>query len=117
VIPHSSRPINIPHITKVAVLSRQEFSEWLTEMPYAALRMFINQNQYRPFHLCLDIAVGWGPMLLVGRSRDRDPMRSVIFVIYLLLPAALCTGVYSASNRNEYQKQKNVTGDKAATVV
>jgi hypothetical protein len=27
VIPHSSRPINIPHITKVAVLSRQEFSE------------------------------------------------------------------------------------------
>jgi hypothetical protein len=27
------------------------------------------------------------------------------FSIYLILPAALCLG-YSASNRNEYQKQK-----------
>jgi hypothetical protein len=26
--------------------------------------------------------------------------------IYLILPAALGHGVYSASNRNEYQKQK-----------
>jgi hypothetical protein len=31
----------------------------------------------------------------------------VIFKIYLILPAALGPGVYSASNRNEYQKQKN----------
>jgi hypothetical protein len=29
-----------------------------------------------------------------------------IFSIYLILPAALGSGVYSASNRNEYQKQK-----------
>jgi hypothetical protein len=27
--------------------------------------------------------------------------------IYLILPAALGLGIYSASNRNEYQKQKN----------
>jgi hypothetical protein len=26
---------------------------------------------------------------------------------YLILPASLGPGVYSASNRNEYQKQKN----------
>jgi hypothetical protein len=31
----------------------------------------------------------------------------VIFSIYLILPAALGRGVYSASNRNEYQKHKN----------
>jgi hypothetical protein len=31
----------------------------------------------------------------------------VIFSIYLILPAALGPGVYSASNRNEYQKHKN----------
>jgi hypothetical protein len=31
----------------------------------------------------------------------------VIFLIYLILPAALGPGVYSASNRNEYQKHKN----------
>jgi hypothetical protein len=29
-----------------------------------------------------------------------------IFSIYLILSAALVPGVYSASNRNEYQKQK-----------
>jgi hypothetical protein len=28
------------------------------------------------------------------------------FAIYLILPAAPGPGVYSASNRNEYQKQK-----------
>jgi hypothetical protein len=31
----------------------------------------------------------------------------MIFSIYLILPAALGPGVYSASKRNEYQKQKN----------
>jgi hypothetical protein len=29
------------------------------------------------------------------------------FSIYLILPAALGPGVYSAPKRNEYQKQKN----------
>jgi hypothetical protein len=32
---------------------------------------------------------------------------AVIFSSYLILPAALGSGVYSASNRNEYQKHKN----------
>jgi hypothetical protein len=31
----------------------------------------------------------------------------VNFSIYLILPAALCPGDYSASNINEYQKHKN----------
>jgi hypothetical protein len=29
------------------------------------------------------------------------------FPVYLILPAALLSGLYYASNRNEYQKQKN----------
>jgi hypothetical protein len=29
------------------------------------------------------------------------------FSVYLILPAALGPGVYSASNRNEYQQQKD----------
>jgi hypothetical protein len=34
------------------------------------------------------------------------------FSIYLILSATLGPGVYSASNRNEYQKQKNnVSGE------
>jgi hypothetical protein len=37
------------------------------------------------------------------------------FSIYLILPAALGPWVYSASNRNEYQKLKNkVSGEKSA---
>jgi hypothetical protein len=31
----------------------------------------------------------------------------LIFSIYLILPAALSPGIDSASNKNEYQKQKN----------
>jgi hypothetical protein len=32
----------------------------------------------------------------------------VIFEIYLILPAALGPGVYSASDRKEYQKHKKI---------
>jgi hypothetical protein len=35
----------------------------------------------------------------------------IILSVYLIFPAALGTWVYSASNRNEYQKQKNVSGE------
>jgi hypothetical protein len=35
---------------------------------------------------------------------------------FLLISAALGPGVYSASNRNEYQKQKNVCGGRARAV-
>jgi hypothetical protein len=34
-------------------------------------------------------------------------MRSMNFLIYLILPAALDPDVYSASNGIEYQKKKN----------
>jgi hypothetical protein len=34
-------------------------------------------------------------------------MRSMNILIDLILPAALGPGVYSASNKNEYQKQRN----------
>jgi hypothetical protein len=38
------------------------------------------------------------------------------FSIYLILPATLGPGLHSASDRNEYQKQKNnVAGENSAT--
>jgi hypothetical protein len=46
----------------------------------------------------------------VTGSRPDD--MNVFFSNYLILPAALGPGVYSTSNRNEYQKQKNdVSGE------
>jgi hypothetical protein len=37
-----------------------------------------------------------------------------IFSNYLILPVSLRPRVYSASNRNEYQEQKNVSGESSA---
>jgi hypothetical protein len=34
--------------------------------------------------------VGWGTMLQAGRSRIQIPLRPLDFLIYLILPAALC---------------------------
>jgi hypothetical protein len=34
-------------------------------------------------------------------------LKSLNFLNLLIFTAALCLGVYSASNRNEYQKQEN----------
>jgi hypothetical protein len=47
--------------------------------------------------LCHGVQTRWGEL---------------IFSIYLILPAALGSEVYSAFNRNEYKKQKNnVSGE------
>jgi hypothetical protein len=43
-----------------------------------------------------------------GCGFETDEMNE-FFSSYLILPAALSPGVHSASNRNTYQKQKNVS--------
>jgi hypothetical protein len=43
-------------------------------------------------------------MLQAGVSLVQDPIK-------FILPAGLGPAVYSASNRNEYKKQKNVSGE------
>jgi hypothetical protein len=40
-------------------------------------------------------------------GRGFDTRRGTFFLMYLILPVALGPVVYSASNRNEYQKHKN----------
>jgi hypothetical protein len=53
-------------------------------------------------------------VLQAGRSGLRNPTKSMNFLIYLIL---LGPRVYSASDRNEYQKQKNnVSGSRARPV-
>jgi hypothetical protein len=50
----------------------------------------------------VDKALGYKP-----EGRGFDIRRcELMFSIYLILPAALSPGVYSSSERNEYQKQK-----------
>jgi hypothetical protein len=49
-------------------------------------------------------------MLQAGKPLFRDPIRSLNFLIYLFLPAALGPRVYSTSNINEYQEQKKTFG-------
>jgi hypothetical protein len=45
-------------------------------------------------------------MLQARKSRVLDPIRrTIFFLIYQILPAALGPGVCSASSRNYYQKQ------------
>jgi hypothetical protein len=55
-------------------------------------------------------------MLQAGRSRDRDPMRSLSFFIELILPAALDLGIYSASNRVSNTEKEKFPGSKARPV-
>jgi hypothetical protein len=54
-------------------------------------------------------------MLQAGRLQIRDSIKSLNFSFYLILPAALGSRVYSASNRTGYQKKKeNVSGDQSS---
>jgi hypothetical protein len=59
---------------------------------------------------------------LCSRSRkvavSRPDEVNEFLKIYLILPAALGPGVFSTSNRNEYQKQKKIMflGSRARTV-
>ena len=55
---------------------------------------------------------GLGAVLQIGRSLVRFQMVSLEFFIDIILPIALWPGVYSASNKNEYQE--DFMGVKAA---
>jgi hypothetical protein len=56
-------------------------------------------------HFYSDYATSW-------KVAGLSPYEVIKFLsIYLILPAALGPGVYSASNRNEYQKQKSNAGE------
>jgi hypothetical protein len=55
-------------------------------------------------------------LLQAGKSRVRDPMRLIIFSNLLTIPVGRGAGVYSASNKNRNQKQKNISGERARMV-
>jgi hypothetical protein len=49
-----------------------------------------------------------------GRGFETRRDECIFFSIYVILTAALGPWVYSVSNRNVYQKQKNVSGEYSA---
>jgi hypothetical protein len=56
-------------------------------------------------------------MLQAERSGGSSPYEVIeFFSIYLILPVAQCPGVYSTSDRIEYQKQKKVSEAKRRPV-
>jgi hypothetical protein len=62
----------------------------------------------------MDVVSQWLRHYVTSRkvAGSRSIEVNEISSIYLILPAALGHGVYSASNKNEYQKQKNnVSGE------
>jgi hypothetical protein len=51
-------------------------------------------------------------------ARSRTDEVSVFFLVYLIFPISFGPGVYSSSNRNEYQKHENnnVSGEYSEAV-
>jgi hypothetical protein len=62
--------------------------------------------------LNLGFSQRWLRVLEDGKSRVRDLIRWMNFSIYVILPATLDRGVYSACKRNEYQEQKSNVSEK-----
>jgi hypothetical protein len=100
------------HGTKVKQLQR-----WLTNETFAPLFMgntrtrgYSNPEVFKMFILLYGARNSVVVEALCYKPEGqgfRTRWGEWIFSIYLILPAGLGSGVYSASNRNEYQKQKN----------
>jgi hypothetical protein len=103
--------------------SRIAFTLIPTPQTKAGVRPTENNNRqyYKPISSNRSSSGIW----LLSKSRNYATRRNVLgsrpdegnefSPIYLILPAALGPGVHSASNRNEYQKQKNnVSGEQSA---
>jgi hypothetical protein len=75
----------------------------------------ISPPKMAPVTSLMDHAVAYWLRLLATSRKIAGFIHDEVnffFLIYLILPAALSPGVYSASNRNEYQKQRNnVSGE------
>jgi hypothetical protein len=88
-----------PQVSKVHAEAILSSGKWiikisshllLTWYKYCVFRCFVHTLKSLVSHVShLGSVVGWGTMLQAGRSRVRFPMRSLEFLIDLILPAAL----------------------------
>jgi hypothetical protein len=108
--------LSVLFAARVWTRSRRDNKNWLQcccVPPVGSLRL-LNFKQKNSI-VSNSIKVAWwlthyATSRKVGGSRlDKEIL---FFPIYLIFPVALGSGVYSTSNRNEYQKQKNnVSGE------
>jgi hypothetical protein len=87
-------------------------SHWfykISYQTYSIVRQAYSRNHFRSLtnHCVVVEALSYEPE---GRG-FQTWWGKWIFSICLIIPASLGPGVYSASNRNEYQEQKNVSGE------
>jgi hypothetical protein len=79
---------------------------------YSCIRSSVISTEFSVARTIESCNVEWGVGVKAlcykpeGRGFETDDV-SDLCSIYLILPAAIGPGVYSAPNRNEYQKQKN----------
>jgi hypothetical protein len=68
---------------------------------------FYNLLIYYWYEIWRHAVAEWLRHYATNRKTAESIPDKMIFLIYLILPSALGPGVYSGSNTNEYQKQKN----------
>jgi hypothetical protein len=97
----------------VSILQKGNLCDYYAEMSSSAFIFIASFVKIDSTIQKLTVRYIYRHIQTAGRSYKRTFLKimkvpdKVIFQIYLILPAALGPGVYSASNRNEYQKHKN----------
>jgi hypothetical protein len=79
-----------------------------TEIPYP--QKLFSHSYKKMYILLLRGSVVVKALYYKQDGREFETRRGEwMFSIYWILPVSLCPGIHSASNRNEYQKQINVS--------
>jgi hypothetical protein len=80
-------------------------------LTWLILRLWRRRLHFSPKHLRISTNYTSGTIVVGAVCYKPEGSRpdeiNEFVIIYLILPATLGSGVYSVSNRNEYQKQKN----------
>jgi hypothetical protein len=96
----------LPNIHSVTLLLSTLFTQSYVEPGLLNLTYFRTYNPIL-FAVCTSFVIRALCFKPEGRGFKTRWGEWVFFKIYLILPAALGPGFHSASNRSEYQKQKN----------
>jgi hypothetical protein len=110
ILRNSDKGLSLPYIIKsrhIKTMNMLSRNVWLWLRHRTSCYEGVCRNISCSTDMWLISVDGWVTMLQAGRSRFQKPDKVIeFFSMYLILPAALDRGIYSASNRNEDQIQK-----------